>query len=84
MEFIFEIIFELIVEGSVEILGEKKVPVFLRVLAAVVVAAVFGGLVVFLVILGVTEKNWVYLAIGAALAVLFSFYIWKTAKSHRS
>ena len=84
MEFIFEFIFDLIVEGSVEVLGEKKVPVFLRILAGIIVILVYGGIVGLIVYLGISDKNWGLLVIGAALIVLFTIYIWKTVKKHRS
>ncbi len=84
MEFIFEFIFDLIVEGSVEVLGEKKVPVFLRILAGIIVILVYGGIVGLIVYLGISDKSWGLLVIGAALIVLFTIYIWKTVKKHRS
>ncbi len=46
MEIIFDILFELIVEGSMGAVGDKKVPLPLRILAAVFLIVIFGGLVV--------------------------------------
>lgn len=45
MEFILELIFEIIVEGSFELGTSKKVPWFLRILALLVFVAIYGGLV---------------------------------------
>lgn len=45
MDFIFEILFELILEGCIEVAGEKKVPIVLRVLCAVVLGVFYLGLV---------------------------------------
>ena len=43
MEFIFELIFEIIVEGSIELGSEKKVPMPLRILALLVVLVLYIG-----------------------------------------
>ena len=50
MEFLFEFIFEIIVEGAIAATSEKRVPLPLRILAAVFVVVLFGG-VLFLIIL---------------------------------
>ena len=44
MEFLFELLFDIIVEGSIELGSEKTVPMPLRILAAFVVLIVFFGL----------------------------------------
>ena len=41
MELIFDILFELIVEGTIGAVGDKKVPLALRILAAVFLVLVF-------------------------------------------
>jgi len=38
LEFIGELVFEIILEGSVMLVSEKKVPMFIRVIAFIVVA----------------------------------------------
>ena len=55
MEFLLELLFEIIVEGSIELGSEKTVPIPLRILAACIVLALFfgmGGLFIYDAILG--------------------------------
>ena len=84
MEFILDILFDLIIQGSIEAAGDKKVPMALRVLAAVILIVVFGGVVALCAFIGITERNWIVLAIGAVIAVLITFAIVSTVKRHRS
>ena len=44
MEILFEFLFQLIVEGSIELGSEKTVPMPVRILAAFIVFAVFFGM----------------------------------------
>ena len=83
MELILEILFDLIVEGSLEAVGEKKVPLVLRILAAAVLLVVFGGLVGVLLYLGISEKNWIVAALGVVIALMIGLAVWKTVKKHR-
>ena len=51
MDFLFELLFDIIVEGSIELGSEKMVPMPLRILAALIVLAIFfgmGGLFVYM------------------------------------
>ena len=45
MELIFEILFELIVDGSLNADTDKKVPVIIRIIAAIILIVVYGGLI---------------------------------------
>ena len=83
MEFILEILFDLIVEGSMEAVGEKKVPLVLRILAAVVLIVVFGGLVGVLLYIGISEKNWIVAVLGVVIAIMIGLAVRKTMKKHR-
>ena len=69
MDFILQLIFELIVDGSVSSLGDKKVPMPLRILAALFLIIVFGGIVALCIFIGIHEKKWIVLAIGILIAV---------------
>ena len=42
MEFILELLFEIIVEGSIELSTHKKVPMPLRILAFIICFGLFG------------------------------------------
>ena len=44
MEFLFELLFEIIIEGSIELGSEKTVPMPIRILAAVIALAIFFGM----------------------------------------
>lgn len=44
MDFLFELLFEIIVEGSIEIGSKKIIPMPLRILAAFIIFAVFFGM----------------------------------------
>ncbi|MGN0383686.1 MAG: hypothetical protein ACI4DS_05390 [Eubacterium sp.] len=51
MEILLEFLFDIIIEGSIELGSEKTVPIPLRILAAFIVLAVFfgmGGLFVYM------------------------------------
>lgn len=45
MEFVIELIFEIIIEGSMEIWSEKKLPMPLRILAAIIFLVFYLGFV---------------------------------------
>ncbi|MBQ6550260.1 MAG: hypothetical protein IJL78_02500 [Lachnospiraceae bacterium] len=83
MGMIFEILFELIVDGSVEALGDKKVPAVVRVLAALVLIVGLGGLVGLVIIYGIADQNWLMAGLGAALGAFFLFGILRTVKKRR-
>ena len=83
MEVLFEILFEIIVEGSLEASCDKKVPLWIRIIAGLILIAVYGGLVGFLIYEGIRSVNWGLLVIGIALLVFFAFGFWKVFKKHR-
>ena len=53
MEFLFEIFFEIIVEGAIAATSEKRVPMPLRILAAVFVVGLFGGVLFLIIFTGI-------------------------------
>ena len=83
MEIILDILFELIIEGSIGAVGDKKVPLLLRILAAVILVVVFGGLVGVLIYIGIDEKNWIILACGVVVAFVVAGAVWQTVRKHR-
>ena len=70
-EFIFEFILELVLDGSIEVLGEKKVPLALRVAAGIIVGIVYVGIVALLLFEGISEKNWAIAVLGAGIGIFF-------------
>lgn len=83
MEIILDILFDLIVEGSIGAVGDKKVPLALRILATVFLTVIFGGLVGVLVYIGIDEKNWIILIIGVVIALAVIGAVWQTVRKHR-
>lgn len=67
MEFLFEIIFEIIAEGAIEATSEKRVPMPLRILAAVFLAGLFGGVIFLMIFAGIlclrSEENMTAVAV---------------------
>ena len=82
MEVLFEILFEIIVEGSLEASRDKKVPLWIRIIAGLILIAVYGGLVGFLIYEGIRSMSWILLVIGIALLMFFAFGFWKVFKKH--
>jgi peptidoglycan/LPS O-acetylase OafA/YrhL len=80
MELLFDLLAEFILEGSVEVLGSKKAPLALRIAAAVVLVAVFLGLIVFFFAIGITDKNPVMLVLAVVFLLVFVVLIRKFGK----
>lgn len=53
MEFLLDFLFELVLEGSIEIGTSRKVPLLLRILALTLLVLVYGAFVVLLVVVAV-------------------------------
>lgn len=53
MEFLFELFFEVIVEGAIAATSEKRVPIPLRILAAIFLVALFGGVLFLIIFTGI-------------------------------
>ena len=70
MEIIMEFLFELIVEGSLEASSDKKVPLPIRIIAAIILIAVYGGLIGFCFYSGIREKSWVLIVLGVIILVI--------------
>ena len=79
MEFAFELLFQIIVEGTVDIgldaVTSKKVPLFFRIIALIVFLAIYVGIISLLVIYGMDalrshDRFGGVLCIGTALIVL--------------
>ena len=67
MEIIFEILFEIIVDGSLNTVSDKKIPLPLRILAAIVLLIVYGGLVCLCLFWGIRNKNFILMIVGLGL-----------------
>lgn len=53
MEFLLELLFEIILEGTLELGTSRRVPVVVRILALLLILALFGGVTILIVIAGI-------------------------------
>ena len=83
MEIILDILFDLIIEGSMGAVGDKRVPMPLRIAAAAVLILFFGGIVTVLVFIGIKDQNWIIAAVGVLIAVIVVAAVLKTMRRHR-
>lgn len=81
IELIVEFIFEGLVEGALGGMESKKVPMPLRILAAVVLFALLIGVGVIFVLLGLTNGSVIFrILLGAVFAGLLGGLTWKVCK----
>lgn len=77
LEFILDIVFDLILEGSTLVLSETKVPMFIRVIAFIIVTGLYlgiAGLLLYIGYLSWMDKDYIatVLLIGVALFILIA------------
>ena len=83
MELLFELLFEFFVDGSVEALGNKKVPKPLRFVALIFLIVVLGGISALCIFSGIVEKNWILInSIKGAEASAIAYSIAESAKAN--
>ena len=70
MEIIMEFLLDLIVEGSLEASSDKTVPLPIRIIAAIVLIGVYGGLIGFCFYLGIRGRSWVLIILGIIILSL--------------
>lgn len=75
MEFIMEILIEIIFEGALELSTKKKIPMFFRVLAAVFLLAVYIGLGGILLYVGIINKSGFVIAVAIGLLVIVAVVV---------
>ena len=73
MEFIFDLIFDLIIDGSFEAATDKKVPMAVRVISAIILIGFFVGIIGFCIFLGIHDRNWITLVIAALILIATLF-----------
>ena len=83
MELIFDILFELIAEGTISAVGDKKVPLPLRIIAAVIIVLIYGTILAVCLYVGISEKNWIGFALAGLITVAIAMALWKTIRKHR-
>lgn len=80
MDFIFELILEILLEGMVEGASSRKVPLALRILLAAALFVFFGGIVGILFFAAYRSKSVVLFMIAVFVLVLF---VWAAVKRIR-
>ena len=80
MDVIFEFLFDLIVEGSLELGATKKVPMAVRILVGFFLVVIYGGLIGLLMYAGVRNKQPILAIIGFGLLLLLAFIVYKYIK----
>ena len=73
MEYVIEFLFELIFEGCLEAVGEKKVPLIIRILCAAVLLLVFVGIAGILLYTSIVNESGVLLAFTVFFILLIVF-----------
>lgn len=92
LEGLFEFLFEIIVEGAFDAASSRRVPLPLRIIAAVIVLGVFGGLIFLMIFGGVCFLNDEELTNGivpavtlfAGAALIAGAVIWKFVKFYKN
>lgn len=72
MDFILELLFEIILDGSIELCEteSKKVPGVLRLLAGLIVGAVYVGLLILFLWVGITDRSPVMLGMAVVFLIV--------------
>ena len=93
MEFILELLFDIIVEGSIELGSEKKVPMPLRIIALLVVWIIFfgmGGICIYesydAYLAGAMSGAWLAFGFGVFLiigGIFIAFKMFRKKKDHK-
>lgn len=83
MELIFEIVFEFIVQGSLDAVQDQKVPVIVRILSALILLTVYGGLTALFLSLGIRNKSILLIIIAIGMLAFFAFGFLKIYKKHK-
>lgn len=70
MDFILELVMTIIFEGAVEAVTEKRVPMLIRVLLAILLLSFYLGLVGMFIYLGIRDKSGICMGAAVLLFVL--------------
>lgn len=79
-DILFELVFELVIEGTIELAGSKKVPLVIRIIAGTVVVGIYVWLVGGLFYIGISQKNWLIVAISFVVLLIVAFGFYKVYK----
>lgn len=83
MDMILEFLFEIIIEGSLELVTHKKVPLIIRIFAGILVLAVYGGLIGLCFFFGIQNSQPILIVIGIIILLFAFLAINKKVKERR-
>ena len=86
MDFIVELLMEIILDGTLEVstMKSKKVPLVVRLLAGIVVLGLYGGLLMAFLYVGIHNQSPVFIGISLVLMiVIIAFFVkfYRTVKT---
>lgn len=75
MDFVFELLVEIILEGCIGVAEEKKVPLILRILCVLLLVVFYGGFIGILLSIAISEQSvaMIFITGIVALIILFGF-----------
>jgi len=73
MDFILELLLDIILDGCIEAAEEKRVPVILRIICAALIILFYCGLVCILLFAAIENKSGLMLFITIFIALIFLF-----------
>ena len=83
MEQLIQAALDLIMDGSLGTVSDRKAPMALRAAAAVILAAAFCALAWFCVRLIIRDKDWLVKAVGALILLLTLYTVYRFFRTIR-
>ena len=83
MDFIMELLIEIILEGTVglSMTKSKKVPIVLRILAGLIVGALYGGIFIGFLYAGIHNRSLLMIGIAILFLILTMAFFIKTYRT---
>ena len=83
MDPFIQLVLDLIMDGSFGAVGDRKAPMAVRVIAAIILIAAFCGLTGFCVYLIIKDANWTGKACGAVILLITLYTAYKFFKMYK-
>ena len=83
MEVFIEFVFDVVVEGCLNLIANKKIPFIFRILMGMVLGLVFGGLFLLLItlmFLSLRSHDYIVAFILFFIVLAYSFFVYKAFK----
>ncbi|MDE7298293.1 MAG: hypothetical protein K2N94_05630 [Lachnospiraceae bacterium] len=75
MDFIIEFVLTIILEGTMEAVGEKRLPMYVRVIAALLLLVLYFGLGGLLMYEGIKNRSGLIIGIAVFVLVIFAWAV---------